>query len=132
MHFRVEKRAAAVVAVAVVAAAEAAAAAAALGPSRGSRSGGGCGSGGERPVAAGGARGSGYVLGRSFPGVCCAPAGGPTRAPRALSAACPAVRGLRRTGRGLAGGGDRLRAQEASRRGWEAPGLQAGFRGAPS
>ncbi|XP_057408090.1 PHD and RING finger domain-containing protein 1 isoform X1 [Balaenoptera acutorostrata] len=62
MHFRVEERAAAVVAVAVVAAAEAAAAAAALGPSRGSRSGGGCGSGGERPVAAGGARGSGAEL----------------------------------------------------------------------
>lgn len=69
--------------------------------------------------------------GRGVPGFSSASAGGPLRAPRALSEACPAVRGLRCSGPGLTGGGGLLRALEASRRG-RAARLQAGSREAGS
>lgn len=69
--------------------------------------------------------------GRGVPGFSSAPAGGPLRAPHALSEACPAVRGLRCSGPGLTGGGGLLRVLEASRRG-RAARLQAGSREARS
>lgn len=70
------------------------------------------------------------TCGPRYPGFQSAPAGGPLRAPRALSEACPAVRGLRCSGPGLTGGGSLLQALEASRRGRATRGLQAGSRAA--